>query len=1143
VFDERVPGVRRAKLSGQLPNGDFMGKHTFKPLLLLGALAAISVAGCRCANGSTGLSRGEPRLLVETDGVNIETDTVDFGTVAMGKRVTATVNLTNVGSGRLQVEAWEKVGDGPAVQLGTSLMEPNPVFGVLYERAEIPGGETISLAAFFEPPNDTRIQVPYEVRLRLKTSNSLKESVEFVLKGVGIRGECELPDRIDFGAVARGDKFPFTQVLKNPRAIESQPRVDPIVSSQGDNVFAFTPASPRGEFTIAPGREKSVTIEFAPTEVRDYFATVRLRAADGCPDKNIRLVGTGVDQVLSWMPGTVNFGYVQPGLSVTQEVTFMNQSFRDITISNLATREGSAASLIYRVTAADMGDLSKLTVPRATRDAMTNMIVAGTARVTLAFRPTVLGPRQGSLTGTANLTAQTISVTLRGFGGGPDIDVSPGTLNFGRIAYFQGSNSFASRRITVRNVGSQPTPADPAANLKFVEMGASKKYWRVTPKNMQSQASEICVGVFDTMTSSCTDALPTVGMGAYDPAIGIQASGARASLDVPIRITPENTMVGPSGTKEWDVTFFSNDPDEPEVTVKVTAVPVVLPPCNYSVTPLALGYGVVTPPSNKDLSFQICNQAPLSATRDICLLTNLDLEAGSDSIFSLPAGSTVEKELAPQECLTVIARAWPQGMLPANPTNVTGAVAFNLSDPARPQGRVQLTATLAPSCLVISPSNLDFGTVKSGCNSPSRNFQVYNACPQPVRWVGAGLISAAGVAPMTPGCPGPGRCEEFSVVAAPTALPSCNIGGVVTPSCLQQGGAPVTFQLRYRPLDLGADTGAYRIQVIQANQQVDYLVTLQGKGDTDGSNTDTFRQDQRPKADILVVVDDSCSMADKQQALGQNFNSFIKFATTSQVDFQIGITTTDADDEDMCPSCITGDLKSSPSGTKVFVPTTPNLEMQFQATVNVGTSGSAIETCVAPAVKALTAPKITDPAKNGGLLRPDAVLAVVCVTDAPDQADQPVSFYLNQLSNIKGVQRPGSFTYNVVGPFLPSAPGNCGYDGNGDDGRHVQMVSQTNGVREEICTPNWATALENIGKNAFGFRTSFFLTGTPDLSIGTPMSPAITIQIDGMNLPPADTRGSPVWRYDAATNSIIFEPLYVPEPGKTMTVNYKVACL
>jgi hypothetical protein len=1120
-----------------------MHKHSFIPTAVA-AVVALTVGGCRCPTGGPiGGIRGEPRLLVETGGLNSESDTLDFGTVPMGKRVTATITISNAASGPLTLEAWQRVGDAPPVKLGSALSDPNPVFGIEYELQEIKGGETLQLTAFFEPPTDQRTSVDHEAKLVLKTGNSTIDTVNFTLKGKAIRGECDLPDVIDFGAVARGDKFSFSQVLKNPRPIESLPRVDQIMSQAGDSVFTFTPATPRGEFTIAPGREKTVGIEFAPTEVRDYFATVRIRAADGCPDKPIRLIGTGVDQVLSWTPSVVQFGYVQPGLAISRDVTFSNQSFRDVVVSNLSPREGTVPSNIFRVTAADMGDPTRITVPRATRNPTTNMIVPGTATVTVTFRPTVLGPRSATLNGTPDIAAQNmIGVNLRGFGGGPDIDLAPAnTLNFGRIAYFAGSNSFATRRVTVRNVGTRPTIPDPAANLKLGAGGNGKPYWRVVAKNPESALSEICVGVFNTTTNTCADDLPTgTAMGAYDPAVGIEASGARASLDIPIRITPANTNTGgPNMNKEWEIMFFSNDPDEPETKLTVTARPVVLPPCNYSVAPLSLAYGVVTPPSTKDLTYQICNQAPATATGDICLITNLDLEAGSDAMFSLPAGSQPETELRPQECMTVLVRAWPQGMLPANPTNVTGAVSFNVSSQTQPQGRVQLTATLAPSCLVISPSTLDFGTVQAGCNSPQRSFQVYNACPQPVRWVGADLISAAGVAPGVGGCAGPGRCPEFSVAASPNiaTLPNCATGGG---QCLIQGGSPVSFQLRYRPYDLGADTGAYRIQVVQAGQQVDYLVTLQGKGDMDGSNVDTFRQDSRPKADILLVIDDSCSMSDKQMQLGSNFNSFIKFATTSQVDFQIGITSTDADDELSCPACITGDLKTSSMGTKIFTPTTPNLEMQFQQTVNVGTTGSATETCMAPAVRALTAPKITDPAKNAGLLRPDAVLAVVCVTDAPDQADQSVSFYLNQLVNIKGVQRPGSFTYNVVGPFLPSQPGNCQYDGSsGDDGKHAQLVSQTNGVKEEICTPNWATALENVGKNAFGFRTNFFLTGTPFLGNGN----TITVEIDGVPLPQIDSRMSRVWRYDAATNSIIFEPLYVPEPGKTMTVHYKVACL
>ena len=1122
--------------------------------LLFGVVVALSVSGCRCNDPITNRTRGEPRLLVDQGGVNVESDTLDFGAVPMGKRVSAVIYVSNANGGPLQIEAWTRIGSTPPMKLGTTLIEPNPVFGIEYDNTtSITEGDSVELPVFFEPPTDSMPQVDYEVQLTFTTSNSTRESLPFTLKGRGIKGECELPDRIDFGAVARNESFAQNVTLKNPRPLAALPRVDTIVASQGGtSVFSFTPETPTGEFTLPANRERDVGIVFRPTEIRDYFATVRIRAAEGCPEKAIRLVGTGVDQVLRFEPATVDFGYVQPGLSITREVTFTNLSFSEAVVANLGAREGgTTASTIFRVAAADPGNLTRITVPKAVRNPMTTALEPGTAKVTLSFTPSVIGPRTADLVGNPNIPGQTIvTVPLKGFGGGPDIDVSPATgLNFGRVAFFGGQGSFATRRLTVRNVGTQPTNLDPAANLKLGMGGARKPYWRVVPLNAESQLSEICVGDFDVTSQTCRDDLPTSGQGLYDPAVGIEASVARGSLDVPVRITPANTTVNATtGVKAWAVTFFSNDPDEPEVTVNVTARPVLLPPCSYSFTPSTLGYGVVTPPQSRDRSFQICNTAPASDATKICLVSGLDLEPGTNPIFSLPGGPVNERELAPQECMTVTTRAWPRAQLPPNPTAVTGGVTFSISDPANPQPRVQLTATLAPTCLIISPSALDFGTVKAGCSSPSRTFQVYNACTQPLRWVDAQLEFAAGVPAGTPGCAGPGRCDEFRVTSAPstaslpTSGPLCTNAPAGTGGCLAQGASPLTFQLRYAPLDVGADMGAYKISVLQSGQPVDYYVTLKGAGDNDGSNTDTFSQDSRPKADILLVIDDSCSMNDKQLELGRNFSSFIRFATTSQVDFQIGITTTDFSDENNCPACFTGNLKGAPiTGTKIFTPTTPDLERQFAAAVNVGIMGSPTESCMAPAVRALTAPKITDPMTNAGLLRPDAVLAVVCVTDAPDQATQPVSFYLNQLQNIKGAQRPGSFSYNVIGPFLPSPPssGTCVYDGQGDDGKHVQLVSQTNGVREEICTPNWAPSLERIGRNAFGFRTSFYLTGTPDLSIMNP----ITVRIDGILLPPDDARGNEAWRYDAATNSVVFQPLYVPEPGKTMTVSYRVACL
>lgn len=40
-----------------------------------------------------------------------------------------------------------------------------------------------------------------------------------------------------------------------------------------------------------------------------------------------------------------------------------------------------------------------------------------------------------------------------------------------------------------------------------------------------------------------------------------------------------------------------------------------------------------------------------------------------------------------------------------------------------------------------------------------------------------------------------------------------------------------------------------------------------------------------------------------------------------------------------------------------------------------------------------------------------------------------------------------------------------------------------------------------------------------------------------------DSRGSVVWTYDPMRNSVNFEPVFVPEPGRTVTFTYWVACL
>ena len=56
---------------------------------------------------------------------------------------------------------------------------------------------------------------------------------------------------------------------------------------------------------------------------------------------------------------------------------------------------------------------------------------------------------------------------------------------------------------------------------------------------------------------------------------------------------------------------------------------------------------------------------------------------------------------------------------------------------------------------------------------------------------------------------------------------------------------------------------------------------------------DVFQQVRRNTVDVLLIVDDSCSMAEEQNKLADNFQSFISAFDGVDVDWQIAVTTTD----------------------------------------------------------------------------------------------------------------------------------------------------------------------------------------------------------------------------------------------------------
>ncbi|MCK6516304.1 lamin tail domain-containing protein [Myxococcota bacterium] len=72
-------------------------------------------------------------------------------------------------------------------------------------------------------------------------------------------------------------------------------------------------------------------------------------------------------------------------------------------------------------------------------------------------------------------------------------------------------------------------------------------------------------------------------------------------------------------------------------------------------------------------------------------------------------------------------------------------------------------------------------------------------------------------------------------------------------------------------------------------------------------HTDVFQQTRRNTVDVLLVVDNSCSMVEEQNKLASNFQAFIQFFQGVDVDYQIGVITTDNEAAEFSGRLVGGD--------------------------------------------------------------------------------------------------------------------------------------------------------------------------------------------------------------------------------------------
>jgi hypothetical protein len=329
---------------------------------------------------------------------------------------------------------------------------------------------------------------------------------------------------------------------------------------------------------------------------------------------------------------------------------------------------------------------------------------------------------------------------------------------------------------------------------------------------------------------------------------------------------------------------------------------------------------------------------------------------------------------------------------------------------------------------------------------------------------------------------------------------------------------------------------------------------------------DTYAQQAASKIDVLWIIDNSGSMAPRQENLALNFQAFINEFTKNQIDYRIAVTTTDIFKE-------AGRFIGSP---RILNPQTPSVINAFAANVRVGIAGSPYEVGmeaarmsidnqaaanlaqVAQCKAGCTASKPACPDEceraERPFLRTDAYLYIIFVTDEDDKSSQDVRYFYRYFETAKGIGNDGTVTTAAIMGDVPS--NGCGAT---PGVKYKALSDLTGGEVGSICDTNFAATLKKLASNAVGLKRKFALQAKPNVQTievrlkypcnvaAETTAPCASVKTDGCAGLAADAQalvctpkqgGADGWTYEAGNNVIFFAGESVPALSAQVELQY-----
>ena len=276
-----------------------------------------------------------------------------------------------------------------------------------------------------------------------------------------------------------------------------------------------------------------------------------------------------------------------------------------------------------------------------------------------------------------------------------------------------------------------------------------------------------------------------------------------------------------------------------------------------------------------------------------------------------------------------------------------------------------------------------------------------------------------------------------------------------------------------------------------------------------------------PEVDIVWVIDNSGSMGDFQRNVQINLDRFmVSFSQNANLLWKMGLLSTDE-----------SELPYLGFGSNVFDKNTANPVQTFNAAISrLGISGTGYEEVYGPLIASFQDYK--------NFLRPNAYLALIVVSDAPDQSTLTTNQFLDQLKFLKNGQIDKILTY-----FVMSAK-DMGLRCYNSESHYFKgskledLMLRTSGVYYDMCDSDFAKTLTDLGKNLVGKIPVLSTRITLDEK---PFVDTIVVTYKGQILKPGMASSGGQWVYDPIYNYItIVDPAVIDGNIQDVQVSFTI---